>query len=714
MKAKRLLAVIGSLTVFANGFGSAHGQNLILNGDFTANAAAFTTFPGVTGGANPAAITDWGNILGTAVGVNGAAVVFAPPGGENVFGPVNAGGQNFAFLQGGVGMLGQNLPTAYTSNKMYQLSFDAAARAGNASVFFRVQIGDATQIHVTTQVGIVELTGNPAAFTHYSYTFTSPVAFDGAPSIQLYNLTGGDNTMAFANVSLIPWPEVRTNLLTDTFTTPDTFDLDADLATRESGLRAPVPRYSSTQGSLSDMIEINTNTLKLSRLDAGGVYAMSVSPDANFFANEVNSSFRVVCDVNVQSADPVADSWAGIAVRGSTMLLGPAQGNCFSILLRPSGGYQIFDGGTSIGAGSLNGQTNYHVVIEVQNNVARIIVNDLPVTFAGGQYTHTIVNANGGNYISLANHAGAAEAIPAVATFDNLAVSVPPSPPPPFVPATLVLTDNFNTADSASLNDNLLTRQSGIAATQTWATAQLNGAAFAITNNSLLITNTGDTSTTNSYGIVSTTNLRPFQRSDDFRVRVKISPVVASGDSWGAVVVGQSDPSKWILHGDGLGVFVRPAGSWGVTVGGGVPFTGNVPAAATYLVEIELKNNVATAKINGVTVASGAVPAPQTNIVSLTSNAGEFAGGATGVAATFDDFEFTTPGLTLLNMKYLAGTASFQFYSVAGRVYGLDYKANITDPWTYLFDVTGTGGLQTVSGPLPLPMAYFRLKTTSP
>ena len=213
-----------------------------------------------------------------------------------------------------------------------------------------------------------------------------------------------------------------------------------------------------------------------------------------------------------------------------------------------------------------------------------------------------------------------------------------------------MLTDNFNTTDSANLNLNLLTRQSGIAATQTWATAQLNGAAFAINNNSLLITNTGDTSLTNSYGVVATINLKPYQPSDDFRVRVNISPVVASGDSWGRCRGGAiGDPSKWILNGDGLGVFVRPGGSWGVAVGGGVPFTGNVPAAATYLVEIEVNNSVATAKINGVTIASGSIGTYATNIVSLTSNAGEFGGGATGVAATFDDFEFTTPGLTLLN-----------------------------------------------------------------
>ena len=701
------LAFTGILTLF--GITAAPAQNLIVNGDFTANAAAFTAFPGYATPNSAVPISDWANGFAGGAGVNGGAT-----GVGDIFGPANACGQTYAFIQGGVGVLMQGLPVTYAPNKAYQLSFDAAARSGNTDVAFRVQIGDATQIHVTTQVGPVELIGNPDSFVHYSYTFTSPAVFDGAPSVQLYNLTPEDNTMNFANVALVPWPEVRTNLLTDTFTTPDTFVLGDNLATRETGTLAPVPTFDSVQGSFNDTIEISGNALKLSRLDGSGAFVMSASPDVNILPYEVNSSFRVACDIKVQSADPIADSWAGLAVRGVSRLMGPAQGNCFSMLVRPGGGYQVFDGANSIGFGSLNGKTNYHVVIDVRNNVARILVNDLPLLFAGGQYTHAITNATSGNYISFANHAGAAEAVPATATFDNLSVSVGVAPPQPFVPTTPLLADNFNSADSESLNNNLPARQSGIIATRVWATSQLNGAAFAINNNSLLITNTGDTSTTNSYGVVSTVNLRPYQKSEDFRVRVKISPVVASGDSWGAIVVGQSDPSKWILEGDGLGLFVRPDGSWGVTAGPSVVFTGNVTPAATYDVEINVSGNIATAKINGLVIASGQIPPFPSNIVSLTSNAGQSNGGATGVAARFDDFEFSIPGLTLLNMRNVAGTASFQFYSVTGRVYGLEYKESLTDPWIYALDVIGTGGLQTVSGALPFPKAFFRLKTTSP
>jgi hypothetical protein len=52
------------------------GHNLVQNGDFTANAAAFLTYPGYVGQAgNPTNITGWTHIDGGNVGVNGAAAV---------------------------------------------------------------------------------------------------------------------------------------------------------------------------------------------------------------------------------------------------------------------------------------------------------------------------------------------------------------------------------------------------------------------------------------------------------------------------------------------------------------------------------------------------------------------------------------------------------------------------------------------------------------
>ena len=192
-------------------------QNLIQNGDFLANAAAFTTWPGYAPPNGTVAITNWVNSYNTGVGLNGAGT-----GGAvgNPFGPVTNAGYNYAFVQGGLGALTQNLPTAYTTNAVYQFSFDAAARAGNSSVTFRAEIADNSVTHMTTP----NLTGNPATFTHFNLTFSSPATFNGVPSVRLFNLTGGDNTICFANVSLILlWTKSATTATLASSANPSTY-----------------------------------------------------------------------------------------------------------------------------------------------------------------------------------------------------------------------------------------------------------------------------------------------------------------------------------------------------------------------------------------------------------------------------------------------------------------------------------------------------------
>ena len=190
-------------------------QNLIQNGAFTANAPAFVTWPGYVGYSNnPVAITNWSFALTGNYGINGAAVggfAAGQPCGPldtygNPFGPTNNdGGNTFAFIQGGVGCLVQPLPLGvFTPGATYSLSFDVAAAFGNPRVPFRLQIGDATQTHFTTQTGGVDLSGSTATFTHYSYTFTALPTFNGTPSIQLYNLTNSADAIDFANVVLSP------------------------------------------------------------------------------------------------------------------------------------------------------------------------------------------------------------------------------------------------------------------------------------------------------------------------------------------------------------------------------------------------------------------------------------------------------------------------------------------------------------------------------
>jgi hypothetical protein len=48
------------------------------------------------------------------------------------------------------------------------------------------------------------VTGNDAAFSNYSYTFTTPATIAGTPSILLQNISssGGGGTVDFSNVGL--------------------------------------------------------------------------------------------------------------------------------------------------------------------------------------------------------------------------------------------------------------------------------------------------------------------------------------------------------------------------------------------------------------------------------------------------------------------------------------------------------------------------------
>jgi hypothetical protein len=80
------------------------------------------------------------------------------------------------------------------------LSFAAAARSGETADVFQVQIGDTSRVYVSSG----NVTGNDAAFSNYSYTFTTPATIAGTPSILLQNISssGGGGTVDFSNVGL--------------------------------------------------------------------------------------------------------------------------------------------------------------------------------------------------------------------------------------------------------------------------------------------------------------------------------------------------------------------------------------------------------------------------------------------------------------------------------------------------------------------------------
>ena len=192
----KFLAFAGVLTVV----GAASTQaNLIANGNFTANSAAFTVYPGYTGGGNPAAITGWLNYLNVASqGLNGAGT-----GAGNPFGPTNPGGRTYAFLQHGQQLLGQYLPTL-APNTQYKLDYDVACRGGYSGGQYRVVVSPSDTAGFNGLYYDSGLqTGNSAAFDHITAYFTTPAMLGASPNIQLWNETGsGDYTIDYANVSL--------------------------------------------------------------------------------------------------------------------------------------------------------------------------------------------------------------------------------------------------------------------------------------------------------------------------------------------------------------------------------------------------------------------------------------------------------------------------------------------------------------------------------
>ena len=187
----------GSITITV----SPPAPNLIANGDFTANAAAFVGNNGIVGSPNAATIASWTAGAGN-IGINGPATSVGTP-----YGPANPGTYTFAFSSWGSASSGlsQTLSGDYTPGAKHELSFDAAQFRWAPSKAFRVSIFDNSQTHVTTQVGGVDLDSTPlASFTHFSYVFTAPASFNGPCVIQLLNPDSVTPVagVGFANVAL--------------------------------------------------------------------------------------------------------------------------------------------------------------------------------------------------------------------------------------------------------------------------------------------------------------------------------------------------------------------------------------------------------------------------------------------------------------------------------------------------------------------------------
>ena len=172
----------------------------VRNGDFSANAAGFTDYPGYVGGNNPASVAEWtfSRISDGSMGINGVGL-WTP------FGPGNQSAATYyGFLQSGGTQFSQDLSGRLQAQRSYRISYLAASRAGNNSALGRVMVGD----DAGTFYDSGQQQWSSAAFVSVSADFTTGASFDGPVQITLSNESGsGDLSVNYSDVSIVQIPD---------------------------------------------------------------------------------------------------------------------------------------------------------------------------------------------------------------------------------------------------------------------------------------------------------------------------------------------------------------------------------------------------------------------------------------------------------------------------------------------------------------------------
>ena len=190
--------------------------NLVTNGDFSANASSYVTYPGYSADfttSNPSAPTGWSITLNYPIGVNGPDTRFYASYGSP-FAPSSASGvRDFAFLQDATGTNG----TVYSNStidqvistiagQVYTLSYLAAQRSGDPSATMETLVLDAanSNAQIISQTPSISTSG----FTTNILTFT---AVSASTEIAFENTTSGashaDNTVDVSNVIVDAVPQ---------------------------------------------------------------------------------------------------------------------------------------------------------------------------------------------------------------------------------------------------------------------------------------------------------------------------------------------------------------------------------------------------------------------------------------------------------------------------------------------------------------------------
>jgi hypothetical protein len=368
----------------------------------------------------------------------------------------------------------------------------------------------------------------------------------------------------------------------------------------------------------------------------------------------------------------------------------------------------------------------YHVNLSIANGNVTMTINGVgvgttsilcPLTFQQSKMSFGVGTDNNGAV---------------AAKFDNLLVTRSATTPSP-LPATVKLTDNFNSADSANINANL-SRQTGPAAPSAWNTNGNLNTSLAISGNKLLMTNSPGGS--QAIGMASqSADFRQLEHLNSFKMSYTVSGTndAGSNDSWVGLRFRDNAPSHFVADADGGGSginFFTGDGRWyfwqsflGATNTSAIVASGTLPVATNYLFEIEVRTNVLRMKINGLSLLFGCgsdtynLPAYQAaNYVTLHCFAGN---PATTAYALFNDFNFESldPGFTvasptIINPAYAGSAFKLSVNSQNTLFYAVDATTSLTATnWNYLGGMVGTGGMVSyTNSPATNNTQFYRLR----
>ncbi len=176
--------------------------NIIVNGDFSANASSYVVYPGndskksSTAVTNPASPTGWAG--STNDGVQGTDVGFTP---KTSFSPTSVNGvTDYAFIHF-ASTLSQSFTV--TPGATYTVSFEAASQSGQTPPTLTAYVLDGTTSK-TNPLASNSPTLSSASFNPVSFNFTAGTA---STDTLLFETSTNNNAADITDVSIAPVPE---------------------------------------------------------------------------------------------------------------------------------------------------------------------------------------------------------------------------------------------------------------------------------------------------------------------------------------------------------------------------------------------------------------------------------------------------------------------------------------------------------------------------